>query len=164
MRKARGRGWPKCWGRALGRLPGRRQVGEAGTLKGLGCPLITGTQDGQRVLDAAVTPVGICEPTDQTEACSLRETATREDFREEGPATTPEPSTEARRPYLPHLWSVGLWSLTRRQAQALGVAEGGSTAQMSHCGYLKGGVWSRPPWPGPPLRPCPGLPGAPPPG
>lgn len=49
-------------------------------LRGLRCPSITGTQDGQCTLDAAVTLVGIREPTDQTEACSLRQTATREDF------------------------------------------------------------------------------------
>lgn len=51
-----------------------------GDLRGLGCPSITGTQDGQCTLDTAVTPVGICDPTDQTEACNLRQTATCEDF------------------------------------------------------------------------------------
>lgn len=49
-------------------------------LRGLGCLLIAGTQDGQCALDAAVTPVRVCEPMDQTEASNLGDTATREDF------------------------------------------------------------------------------------
>ena len=80
-----------------------------GDLRGLGCPSITGTQDGQCTLDTAVTPVGIRDPTDQTEACNLGQTATCEEGpserRERWPRWSP-----ARRPGASSTLTCGPWA------------------------------------------------------